>query len=564
MRRATGLLLGVAAALVAGGGSARGDAFDRIGDGAPLYLAARPVALVGAMQRVGVDQLPSVQRLKRQMGGIDPFNPAILAAPGIDVAAPLVMSLLEPAGPNQSHTRVAATLRDAGTFTTFVDAVAASGQVKLTRVDAASALGKQGVVAQGTLAPDVAVIVRVVDSDAIIDVVNTTDGKKAPAPAELARRFAVKPPHAFNVGKGARRLFTPEAAAVAYLDGRRMQPLIKAIMDQDRARAAAVSGGGKAHGDVKARASEKKCAAWWHAPTTFDDLGLALAATPEGLSLTWAWGTAGGVPLGGLKLHAVDDAGLDAELLGRDATAVIALYAASLAPFSALKHPGPFANADAMSAAMDGCDTLAGLTVVVRSWPLAIAALTTVKPGDAGGPLASLQASFGALRNVVIALRDFTQGGPRGAVTATFDPAARTMLELLLAAAGAGSTTTIGKRAPTVYGLNLPGMPRPVTAALETLTGGRVGFTIADSDESLTWAYRSGDAAAVDVGGKGKPPLLRLAADMAELAKLGPLLNAGHDAQQVLDMLAHLRRVDGELSADGDLFRLTLHSALKQ
>jgi hypothetical protein len=560
VRRGLGLALAALAALAAGG-TARGDAFDRIGDGAPVYLAMRPVALVGALQRVGFDQLPSVQKLKRQMGGIDPFNPAILAAPGIDVAAPLVLSLVEPAGPNQSHSRIVATLRDVGTFTTFIDAIAASGQVKLTRVDAASPLGREGVVAQGNLANDVAVILRVVESDAIVDIVNTTDGKKAPPAAELARRFAIKPLHAFAVGKGARRLFTPDAAAVAYLDGRRMQPIVKALMEQEQR--AAVSPMNKARLDAKERERDKHCAVWSHAPTTFDDIGLALGATPEGLSLTWAWGTASGVPLGGLKLHAVDDAGLDAELLGHEATAVVALYAASLASFTALKHTGPFANADALSAALDGCDTLAGMTLVVRSWPLAIAALTTVKPGDAGGPLASLQSSFGALRNVVIALRDVSPAGPRGAVAATFDPAARTMLELLLAASGAGAPTNIGKRSPTVYGLTIPGLPKQVTAALETLAAGRVGFTVADSDDSLSWAFRS-DAGAAAVATRDKPPALRLAADMAELAKLGPMLNAGRDTQQVLDMLARLRRVDGELVADGDLFRLTLHSALKQ
>jgi hypothetical protein len=55
-----------------------------------------------------------------------------------------------------------------------------------------------------------------------------------------------------------------------------------------------------------------------------------------------------------------------------------------------------------------------------------------------------------------------------------------------------------------------------------------------------------------------------VAADLAALPKLGPLLNAGRDEQQLLELLAHLRRVDGELVADGDLFRLTLRSPLKQ
>ena len=91
---------------------------------------------------------------------------------------------------------------------------------------------------------------------------------------------------------------------------------------------------------ARQKAREKKCAVWSRAPSTFDDGGLALTATPEGLSLTAAWGTQAGAPLGGLKLHPVDDAGFDVDLLGRDATAVIALYAASLAPFTALRRAG--------------------------------------------------------------------------------------------------------------------------------------------------------------------------------------------------------------------------------
>jgi hypothetical protein len=284
----------VAVALCALGGVAHADAPEgvmaRIGDGAPLYFAARPVALIGALQRLGIDQLPSVQRLRRNMGGIDPFNPAILAAPGIDIAAPMVLSLFEPAGPGQMHTRLVATLRDPATFATFIDAVAASGQVKLTRVDAASPLGKQGVVATGTLSADVAVVIRVRESDAIVDLVSMTDGKKAPAPAELPRRFPLTPARPFAVTHGARRLFAPEAAAVAYVDGRRMQPLLQSIAADDRKRELRwASPAEKAKLEAKQKQREKRCGVWLHAPSTFDDLGLALAAAPEGLSLTWAW-----------------------------------------------------------------------------------------------------------------------------------------------------------------------------------------------------------------------------------------------------------------------------------
>ena len=53
-------------------------------DGAPMYAAARPVALLGAMQRLGIDKLLMVQKMRRQLGGVALFNPAILAAPGKD------------------------------------------------------------------------------------------------------------------------------------------------------------------------------------------------------------------------------------------------------------------------------------------------------------------------------------------------------------------------------------------------------------------------------------------------------------------------------------------------
>ncbi|MGZ3429556.1 MAG: hypothetical protein ACXVCV_23055, partial [Polyangia bacterium] len=262
--------IAVAAALLALGGTARADAPEgvmaRIGDGAPLYFAARPIALIGALQRAGVDQLPAVQRMRRQLGGIDVFNPAILAAPGIDVAAPMVLSLFEPAGPSQMHTRLAATLRDPATFATFIDAVAASGQVKLARVDAASPLGKQGVVATGALSSDASIVIRVRESEAILDLLSTSDGKKAPAPAELPRRFPLTPAHAFGVAHGARRLFAPEAAAVAYVDGRRMQPLLQSIAADDRRRELRWSSpADKAKLEAKQKLRDKRCAAWLRA-----------------------------------------------------------------------------------------------------------------------------------------------------------------------------------------------------------------------------------------------------------------------------------------------------------
>ena len=205
--------------------------------------------------------------------------------------------------------------------------------------------------------------------------------------------------------------------------------------------------------------------------------------------------------------------------------------------------------------------------MLVRSWPLVIAAAATTKPEANPNPTtAMVKQGLSGLRNVVVALRDVTQAGPRGALAATFEPAGRTYLEALLTESGnKGAVTTIGKRSPTVYPFTMPGFPRQLAAALESLAGAKVGFTVADSDDSLTWAFRSSELPTSAPSTKeAKPPIMRVAADLATLPKLGPLLNAGREDQQFLELLARLRRVDGELVADGDLLRLTLRSPLKQ
>lgn len=344
-----------------------------------------------------------------------------------------------------------------------------------------------------------------------------------------------------------------------------MAPLLRLLVESDQKtelKMAAPSE--KAKILARQRARTKKCAVWWRAPATFDDVALALGAAPEQLSLTLAWGTQTGAPLGGLKLRAADDAGLDAELLGRDATLVVALYAASLQPFLALKRPPPFQSVGALNDAMNGCEIEVGGAVLMRAWPLALGTFGAPAPG-ASSPLSSLQQSVGALRTVVVALRDVTPAGPRGAVTATLDAAARPMLELLLGAAGSpGAVTTIGKRSPTVYPLQVPGMPRELAAALESLVAGKLAFTVADSDDSLRWAFRAAEMPTSAPADATAPrPLLRLAADAAQLAQLGAQLGGKSD-QPLLDLVARLRRVDGDLVADGDLLRLTVRSPLKQ
>jgi hypothetical protein len=555
-RRVVLTIAAVAAAL--GSSAARADGFARLAEGAPLYVATRPLTLVALLQRLGLDQLPSVQKLRRNLGGIDPFNPAVLALPGIDVQAPVVASVFTAAGPNQLATRVVAQVRDRAVFGLFMQGLIASGQLAL-----GGAGGVKDAVATGHPSPDATLVVRVAGDQAIFDFVVTRDGKPAPSPAELARRSPLAPARPFVAGRGARRLFTPDAAAVLYADGRRLGPLLTSVMADDaRDQLRAASPGERPALAARQRNRRKECTRWEQAPALFDDVGLALSSTPDAATLTWAWGTAGGPPLGGLQLVPVDDAALDARGLARDAAGALALYAASLVPFGALKRSGVFASLPALTDAIDSCDTMAGAMLALRSWPLAIGTIMgAALPPES--PLGALKQSLGTLRNLVVAVRDFSATGARFAVAASFDGAARPMLELMLVATGgSGAATTLGRRSPTVYSVQLPGLAKPAAAALESLAGNRIGFTVADSDESLAWAYRAGAPPAP----VASLPLLRVDADAAALSRLAAALAGGSaspDEQVLIELIAKLRHVDGAVAADGDLLRLSLHAPLR-
>jgi hypothetical protein len=537
---------------------AYGDAIERLSEGAPLYAAARPVALIGVLSRAGIADLPSVQQLRRQMGGVDPFNPAILAAPGIDVASPVAAALFEPAGQGKLyHHRLAATLRDTTTFTTFIGAVAASGQLReLQAVAPDSPLGKQGVLATAHPSPDLSLVLRLKGDIAVVDALQSVDDRgKAPPPAEVLRRYPLQPLKPFVVGKGARKLFAPEFAAVLYVDGRHLGAFIATVRADDDRRLAAFqtddSAPARAKMLARAQAEQRRCNQLWdRAPTTFDDMGLGLAAAPESVGVTVAWGTLNGPPLGGLKLAPVDDGGFDAVELGRDASAVVALYAASLGPFAALKHTGPFVSTDALGDALKGCENKAGATLFVRSWPLALAAVAAAPPAS----LAALRPVLGGLRTIVVALRDVAAatGRPRYAVGMTYDEAVRASIEPALTAPG--TQKTVGKRSAMVYPFSVPSYGFNATVGIDALPNKRFQLTVADSEDSLGWAYRAGDAATA------RPPVMRVAADLVALSKAGVALKLWREGQA--DFLARLRHVDGELRSDEDTLRLDLHAPL--
>jgi hypothetical protein len=536
-------------ALVLATGVARADAFDRLAEGAPAYAALRPVALIGALKRLGVDELPEVKKLRQQLGGLDPLDPALLAPSGLDVAAPLAGSFFEVLPGGRVHHRVVATVRDKMLFAAFLMGLAASGKVPLQAVDAASPAGKLGVTTTAKL-PGLVAILRLDGDTAIVDAFES----KQPAPAaEIARKVPLTPKRPFAAEKGARRLFSPDGAAVAYLDGRRLTALLTALDEKP---------------------SAPNCRDWAKAPSTFDDVALALAVEPDQVALELGWGTQAGAPLGGLKFSPRDDNAVDAGLLSRIAPVMLAIYAASLAPYERLPHPGAFASLKTLSRALDKCSAGGAASLIVRSWPNAIATLmaegdsTSVKAPSqlslGGSQLSMALSVFGQLRNLVIAVRDWNEKTARFAATSTFDPSAQQLLVGLLQLLDPeAEAKTIGSHSVKLYrGGADQGLP--LVGALETIGTRTVALTIADSEESLAWAFRSASAMP---GAKAPAPpvpaIFSLHLDGAEVAKLlQPLTRP--DVQSLLDFLARLRRLDADARADGDLFRLTVRAPVKQ
>ena len=538
----------------------RADVFDRLPEGAPIYASLRPVAFVGALRRLGLNELPEVQKLKQQLGGIDPLDPALLAPVGIDVASPAAASLFEEIPKTRRyHHRLVVTIRDKMLFVAFIAGVAASSQLPLQLPPADSPLAKAGVVVTATLPDGSSVIARVQGDLAIFDSIGAWEGK-GPPPLEVLKKYPLDVKTPFQPGRGARRMFSPDAALVLYTDGRKLATLLEAVQG---APAKGEAKGGKKGGAASCRAQ------WDAAPSSFDDVALALAVDPDGLKLSLAWGSQAGVPLGGLKFAPVDDRALDVGLLSRTAPAVLAIYAAGLAPFQSLKRGGVLESFSTLSGSVMRCGAPAWGHLLVRSWPQALGAMLSANSGKQGvdPSVAMMLATFGQLRNVVLALRDATPSSVRWALGSTFDVGARPMLELLLGASSGGQSSVmpIGQHSPTVYHLTVDG--NTAASALETLGAGPVSLVVTDSDDSLTWAYRTATAlpgAAPAPSPGGALPVLSLSLDGIALGKLVPLLKIGQGQQALIDLMARLKRVDADLTADGDLFRLTMRSPIKQ
>jgi hypothetical protein len=553
--------------------TAHADALDRVGEGASLYGEVRPVALAGALKRLGVDQLPAVQRVKQQVGGIDILDPAILAPTGLDVASPIGVSIDFSSQAGVTHARIAATLRDASLFRAFLGAIAAGGQLPIHAAEAGSAEEKAGIIATASTTPTLTAIARVSGELLIIDGVDVWSGK-ALAAAEVARRYSLAVAKPFQPGRGARRLFASDTAVALYADGRHFTELFEAVYRQDlEDKLKAAKASQRPSIKQKGLATMKKCVTEWsRSPATFDDLGLALSADPREVRLTLGWGTQGEPALGGLRFNPVDDGGVDADFLSRQAAVVASLFAASATPFTGLKHTGIYTSMASVGDFTKRCGDQMNIGIVLRGWPLVAAAglADLNKPStkqSTGLDLGAALNMFGQLRNVVLMVRDATSPQQaQFAIAATFDQPARTLIETLLSAFGSGATPKplAPRRTPTVYAISNPSLGSFV-GALENLPKGQVMFTFADSEESLQLAYRKPTPMP---GQQTTPaprttPIASVHLDGGMVGRIFSNLGAADSAKSAVDLMARLKRLDGDLAADGDLFRIVLRAPLK-
>jgi hypothetical protein len=550
VKRAAIVVFAVVASLSTAAGAAEAP-WAKIAEGAPVYAAARPAAVLTALKRFGVGELPEVKQIRQQMAGIDPLDPLVLSPTGIESNVPAVVSAMEPAGAGRWHHRVVAALRDRSIFQSFLAGLGMTKQVPLVAVEPGSPLAAAGVLAWAPLGNKAIAVVRATESEAIVDVVNASDGKP-PAAAEVVKRWPVAPKTTVRVERGARALFrSADAAVVVYADGRALGPVLQLLDRKSRQNRA-----------VAAQCLKELA----KAPASFDDVGLALSVTPEEVRAELDWGSQAGPQLGGLKLTPVDDRGYDVELLGRQAAAMIALFAASAQPFQALKRGTTFASTASLQSTLDRCGAIAWGTVAVRSWPQAIGAVAGKPPAPSGAGDTFNQAvqAFGKLRNLVLVARDGADGvqSIRYMVGATLDAEAKPLIESLLAIAGQGTQQTFGARSPTVYSLGA--LLANLTVALEPLKSGPLTVTLADSNETLGWSLRT----LIPVGAPPTPqstPLVRIALDGNALAKMLPSLQLGEkDERTLTQLLTRMRRLDGDAVIDGDRFRVVLRAPMTQ
>lgn len=505
---------------------------ERLPDGAGAYVVVRPQAAIELARKLGLAELHALAGLRRQ--GIDPFAPGAFAPTGIDAAAPLAASLWQlDAKARLVHHRLVATV-DPERLLLFLGGMASGGSSRLAIPDPASAEGRAGIRATLALPSGGVAILRLDGNQAIVDAVEPA-GAKAPAAAAVATRWPFAPEKSLaQAPSGARRLITPAATLVLYVDGRAAAPLMSAL----------ARGGGKPRDPELRRAfgaAVQRADACAHdygaAPSAFDDAAIAVERGDKGLAIRLGFGGANG-----LGLERADDQALAGDKLAVGSLASFQLFTRSLAPLGALARSGALAGSPAaIDAAADRCGPLAWVALLVRHPPQLLAAWLE------STPLGSLLLTSG--RNASGFLRAVEDQHGRWAFVATVERMERGALDALQSGA-AGDDLSIGPTRLTV---------RPVGSgstlvAIETSPAAHPRAFAADATATLRWALAQPPAAHEGAS---------LGAVRIDAARIGALLETPGDPEPLLGGVpARLGVVVGALTLDRGLLELALAARL--
>jgi hypothetical protein len=358
---------------------------------ATIVAAERPLAIQGALPRLGSGWRDAVRRVTGLPQAVDPFDPALFSTLGIDPAATVWQAVRPLRG--AIHVRGVIALTEARLADALVSSLGALASVKLTRSPAGAWLA-------GLPRGDAAVA----RLDGNLLVVDALLGNKKPVtPTELARLVPLRPPRVLQLHGAARRL-GPAAAAGLWLDldGLGTLALVRAEIEV----AAAVTVAAPAVRAQLTQAARKEiatCRAALRRPgATFDDafVGVALHG-PEALELE--------VALGGARvaLDALRGAPVQASrtLSPADLESELRLTLIDAGPLRAALRP---AQADPRTLAPHECPAAARLAIALRRWPALL-----------GGELAAQRASqSAAFLRLLTGLRGVTAYLPGAAAPA--------------------------------------------------------------------------------------------------------------------------------------------------
>ncbi len=428
------------------------DARRSIAADAVVTVAVRPIGVSGALRRIGSGWEAAVRRFLHLPGAVNPFEPEVVSALGVDPA----MMAWASVRPLQSgvHVRIALPLENARIAEALVQTAGVAMGATLARGSASSSW-------VGKLRDGSPLVVRLDGAVLVADVVFPAD--EAPAAAKLQKLIPLRPPRGFTLDHGAAKRIGPAHAIAVWTDlpalvqlgllqgERNVREALRNVASELRAKLAK-AGNDELNG---CRAALRTL------PASFEDLLISVAITgPDELSAE--------VTLGGKK------AGLDA-LRVRDVRATRGLAEAlgEADLVGAVTEP-ILARllAPASSSVVISNDTLnacgwSKVPLVLRSWPTLLASRVAPPPIAPGlraaapvrGSTTDLVHFLAGVRGAAFALQLAEKDSPSTMMRqlvalAEADPAGRGDLDrALLGNFGAVTPLKLAARQVTAYGL---------------------------------------------------------------------------------------------------------------